>query len=83
MASHLEAPCRVSADLRRHQREQDQFVEQRFDEFQTEHVAAVVPPELVAPIQALLIARTQVTDEPLRAALDRLHEHCADLWERQ
>lgn len=60
MAAHNEVPCRVSADLRAKQREEDQYVPTEFDETRSECVEAVVPYELAKPSQDILELLRQI-----------------------
>ena len=56
MAAHLEAPCRVSIDLRlKEEREElaDKYAPE-FNPYDREDIAAVVPCDLVDPVQQIL-----------------------------
>lgn len=53
-------PCRVMGDLASHEADLRDTVYEHFDEYQDDHVAAVVPYELVKPVQELLITLNQI-----------------------
>lgn len=88
-------PCRVSADLRQHQAEQDHAEpSDRFDEYLEEHVAAVVPYELVKPVMELLQAKRAIEIaeragefdkaamlDVVKADLDALYLACVSRWQ--
>ena len=56
MASITDAPCRVSAELRKYQREQDQYVPEEFDWCNESHMKAIFGdhPALIKAISGLL-----------------------------
>jgi hypothetical protein len=52
-------PCRVSGDLRRYQAAQNDAEVESFDEYQLEHVKAVVGERFAQSVQNLLLAYRQ------------------------
>ena len=76
----MNAPDRVTADLRRYQREQDRLEQhwQDFDPLCEEHVAAVVPFELVKPIASLFSLRAQGFGSE---EIEALYRGCKSRWE--
>lgn len=82
--SALDVPCRVSADLNRYLREQEEPREQEFDEWDEDQFKQFLPSELVKPVQRLLLLRRDINsaerigglnkDRALAAALDDLDE---------
>lgn len=88
-----DVPCRVMADLARHEADLRDSEPTRFDEYEDDHIRAIVPYELVKPIQELLHCRRtiQMTDrsfgtdpskalEMIKPDLDALYRACVDRW---
>lgn len=86
-------PDRVSADLARHESDLRDAANDAFDEYQEDHIKAVVPSELVKPVMDLLLARREMIMaerigglDKARAAdqigedLDRLRSACVSRW---
>ena len=76
-------PDRLNKDLERHLRAQElaeRFPEE-FDEWDSMHVGAVVPADLVKPIQSLLCMRATLRGtDYLKAELDALYNACVERW---
>ena len=76
-------PCRVTKELDRHLRAQElaeRFPEE-FDPWEQDHVGAVVPADLVKPIQSLLCMRSTLKEgDYLKAELDQLYAACVERW---
>ena len=76
-------PDRLNKDLDRYLRAQElaeRFPEE-FDEWDSMHVGAVVPADLVKPVQALLCMRGSMKDSDyLKAELDALYKACLERW---
>ena len=77
-------PDRLNKDLDRYLRDQElaERFPETFDEWQDDHVGAVVPADLVKPIQALLCMRATLRDgDYLKPELDALYKACVARWE--
>ena len=76
-------PDRLNKDLDRYLRAQElaeRFPEE-FDPWEKDHVGAVVPADLVKPIQSLLCMRGSMRDgEYLKVELDALYKACVERW---
>ena len=76
-------PCRVTKELDRHLRAQElaERFPESFDEWELDHVRAVVPYDLARPVQALLCMRGSMTEgDYLKAELDALYNACVERW---
>jgi hypothetical protein len=80
-------PCRVSADLRYYQSEQNDLVPEAFDEYDAEHVSQIAPHGLASEIQGLLLARREwkymnlhQRSEQMESLLDALYKASQDVW---
>ena len=76
----MNAPDQVTADLRRYEAEQDRQQWDEFDWDTEDHIGAVVPFDFIKPIHALLSARVQMKDGPLKEELDNLYRACVTAW---
>jgi uncharacterized protein with HEPN domain len=86
-------PCRVSADLARHEADLRDVSFEQFDETNDEHVEAVVGKELAPVIQQLLLTASSIRmtegsfgADPVKVAdcvredLRNLEEKCREIW---
>jgi hypothetical protein len=81
----MNAPCRVSVDLALH--ESEPHVPDTFDEYDEMKVGAVVPYELVSPVQGLLMWRSALRRLPetelsreILIDLDKLYKACRERY---
>ena len=74
-------PCRVAIDLANHEADLRDHEPESFDEWNDMHVRAVVPYELVKPVQDLLLWKN-VDDLPeeMRKDLKALYKACVERW---
>lgn len=86
-------PCRVSADLARHEADLRDHIPEAFDDADEEHVAQVVGREIAPEVLRLLATRRSIYTaaqsfgaDPAKAMawcigdLDRLYDKCRELW---
>lgn len=81
-----DVPCRVSAELRAYQSEQNDLVPEAFDEYDDQHMR-VAAPYHTSEIQGLLLARREwkymnlhQRSEQMESLLNALYKACRDQW---
>ena len=83
----------IEVAIRQHQSDLDNAERISFDHYDDEHMRAILPERLVAPMQALLLTRREIIDaerlgclnkeralEWLRKDADALLQACKELW---